>query len=188
MCHSRGNPDLFDARQCWGGVDAAAHHHHPGPARCPPAPIGLAEFHLQKLLRSFGHPLTRIALTNLAQHYQHGRGGGAATGHADPGVCAGGPYAWAANVTLSSPCQCLTELPLPSWAGLHSFGRAKDHQNCFSDCKKFCVILKPCCVIFCKSKDDRKDWILWGWWEDLRQLLLTTMCQWCTKALVVLFL
>ena len=87
--------------------------------------------------------------------------GRAATGHPAPAPQPKSPYVPGVpmpGLLMSHfPRQCLTELPLPSWAGLHCFGRAKDHQNCFSDFKKFCVILKPCCVIFCKSKDDRKD-------------------------------
>ena len=50
----------------------------------------------------------------------------------------------------------------------------------------FCVSLNHSCVSFCKSQDDRKDCILWGWWGYLRTFVQKTKCQWCTKPPVVL--
>ena len=49
-----------------------------------------------------------------------------------------------------------------------------------------CAILNHGCANFCKSQDDRKFCILWGWWCHLRTFVLQTMCQWCTKPPVVL--
>ena len=49
----------------------------------------------------------------------------------------------------------------------------------------FCVSLNHSCVSFCKSQDDRKNCISWGWWGHLRTFVQKTMCQWCTKPQVV---